>query len=229
MIKVWRSVWDLFYPQVCMGCKEVLVSQENMLCTSCLFHLPGTDFHFDSNNEAVQLLKGKFRFEFASSMLILKPGSIVEELIYNLKYNNHPQVGYFLGQRYGFQLMESPYFKGIDVIIPIPLHPKRFLKRGYNQSEVFARGLSRSLGVSVDCTVLKRRKYQKSQTKMTTEERITNVEDIFICKFSEEWKDKRILLVDDVLTTGSTITSAAEELLATMPDCKLYIASIARA
>ena len=227
--RYFRSLVHLFFPELCMGCNNSLVEQEEMVCTSCLFHLPKTDFHLDCNNDSVQLLKGKFQFKFACSMLYLSSGSLVERLIYNLKYNNHPQVGYYFGRLYGKDLLDSPFMEKIDLVVPIPLHRKRLNKRGYNQSEYFARGLAKSLGSKVDSKTLIRRTYQSSQTKLLTFERVLNVEDAFQCNEPEKFGNKNILLVDDVLTTGSTIASAANELNKSAPSCKIYIASLARA
>lgn len=229
IFKLWKSCLHLFYPELCMGCSDALLEQEELICSSCLYHLPWTDFHLDNNNETMQLLKGKFPFVFACSMLYLSPESSVEQLIYNLKYKNHPQVGFSLGLMYGKKLVESRVFEEIDILVPIPLHAKRLRKRGYNQSEYFAKGLAKALGKDVDVSLLKRKKYQTSQTKMAAVDRYQNVAEAFSCVNPQKETTLNILLVDDVLTTGATITAAVECLLKEMPQCKIYIATIARA
>ncbi|MVZ66271.1 hypothetical protein GQF61_10410 [Sphingobacterium sp. DK4209] len=124
-----KAVLDLFFPPLCAGCARVLFLQERFICTKCLYHLPYTDDHLIPNNESYILMRGKLKVERAVAMLRFRPSSRVEHIIYQLKYANKAQLGYFLGQMYGTLLIERSYYKDVDYLIPIPLHPLRFAKK----------------------------------------------------------------------------------------------------
>ncbi|UIR55609.1 ComF family protein [Sphingobacterium sp. SRCM116780] len=217
----------LFFPIVCAGCGHVLMSQEKHICTSCLFHLPITNFHLDPNNQVARQLWGKFPFEHAAAMLLLKKESRVERILYQIKYANQPELAYFFGEQYGKTLVKNDLFTHIDIIIPIPLHKKKWKKRGYNQSFYFAQGLGASLSKPILEHGLIRKVETVSQTQKSRLERYENVLNVFFCPDETAVKDKHILLVDDVLTTGATITAAAEQLIAI--GCKISILTLARA
>lgn len=218
----------LVYPELCVSCDKPLNAGEKCLCTSCRFHLPKTNFHFEEINPIIKHFWGKVKVEAAAAYFLFTKGEKVQHLIHQLKYRKRKDIGVFLGELYGYDLKKSAVFSTVDVIIPVPLHPKKLRKRGYNQSECFAEGLSQSLKVSYDVKSLKRNKETQTQTRKHRFERFENVNSVFSVAKPEQIKGKHILLVDDVITTGSTLVACAEALLA-VPGTRVSIAAIAYA
>jgi len=217
---------SLFYPNYCYGCKGTLVKGEDTLCTRCLFDLPKTNYHLGDTNPIKEKLSGRLHLDYALAFLKFRKEGIVQHLLHELKYNNHPEVGVRLGRQYGKELKENN-IDSFDVIVPVPLHESRKRKRGYNQSSKFAEGLSESLGVSWDESISLRTSSTTTQTKKTKAERWNNVKDVFAVRNADSIKNKRILLVDDVITTGATIEACGRHLLD--QGCTLSIACIAEA
>lgn len=223
-----RDFLHLFLPELCLACDVALISGEKNLCTSCLFHLPFTDFHLDKDNETAKQLWGKVDFRHAISMLYLAKSSRVEHLIHQMKYRGKSQIGYFLGELYGQKIKSCVWEWKVDCIVPVPLHISKERQRGYNQSAYFARGLAKSLAISYDENMLKRVVASASQTTFHRSERYDNVESVFQLNIPAELiADKHILLVDDILTTGATIGECAKQLIAA--GAQVSIATIARA
>jgi ComF family protein len=218
----------LVYPELCVSCDKPLNTGEKCLCTSCRFHLPKTNFHLEEVNPIIKHFWGKVKVEAAASYFLFTKGEKVQHLIHQLKYRKRKDIGVFLGELYGYDLRKSSIFSSVDVIIPVPLHPKKLRKRGYNQSECFSEGLSQSLKVPYDVRSLKRKKETQTQTRKHRFERFENVNNVFTVTKPEQIKDKHILLVDDVITTGSTLVACAEALL-DVPGTKVSIAAIAYA
>lgn len=205
-----KGFTHILMPKTCCACDCALYAHEEALCIKCLYHLPLTDFHTHKDNESAKQLWGKLDFEFASSMLYLSKSSRVEVLLHRLKFQGYYEIGVFLGKKYATQL-QTVYKQDypLDYIIPIPIHPSKRIKRGYNQAESFAKGLGKGLGIPVLNKVLQRVVASASQTTKDRAERYENVENVFqITKHSSAIKNKHVLLVDDVLTTGATICSA---------------------
>ena len=217
---------SLFYPNYCYGCKGALVKGEDTLCTHCLFQLPKTKYHLSHSSPIKERLLGRLPLQHALAFLKFRKEGIVQHLLHELKYNNHPEVGVKLGKQYGKELKENGISE-FDLIVPVPLHESRRRKRGYNQSSMFAEGLSESLGISWDESISLRTSSTATQTKKTKAERWNNVKDVFAVQNSESIQNKRILLVDDVITTGATIEACGRHLLS--QGCTLSIACIAEA
>jgi ComF family protein len=203
----------LFFPNYCMGCGEPLTRGEELLCTFCLFHLPRTFFHQDPGNPVARVFWGRVRLERVSSFVSFHKGGNVQELMHQLKYQGKKEIGHYLGNLYGYELGDFQPFKDVDVIVPVPLHPRKLRKRGYNQSQMFAEGLSEALCIPVESKCLYRKVHTATQTRRSRYERWENVEDIFGIKDPERLTGKNILLVDDVITTGATIEACATVLL----------------
>ncbi|MFD2743168.1 MULTISPECIES: ComF family protein [Sphingobacterium] len=228
--KYWNGLLHIFFPQRCAGCDAALYHQEHILCSSCLYHLPRTNHHVDRVNETAKQLWGKVTFQYAASMLTLSKSSRVQHIIHNLKYGHQPEIGIYLGKMYGAVLKDSLFLKDIDLIVPIPIHPVKKRKRGYNQSESFAQGLSESLGIPYDASLLIRTVNSASQTRNSRIDRYNNVEHVFAIPPGRSGlhTGKHILLVDDVITTGATISFAAQVLIDGL-HCTVSVLTIARA
>jgi len=179
-----------------------------------LFHLPKTNFHNDSNNAVCQLFWGRAEVEMATAFLFFTKSGRVQHLIHQLKYSKKPGIGVYLGKLFGKDLLKSPNFQQIDVIIPVPLHPKRTKVRGYNQSEKISDGLSQTMKIPVDTTSFVRRTNTETQTRKNRFSRWENVKEVFSVEDENALKNKHILLVDDVITTGATIESCIRKLTA---------------
>lgn len=223
---MFKSLVDLLFPKVCLGCDSFLESNEAVICTSCRHDLPLTNYHLDSENELIKKFYGRIDLQFASAMMYYHKSGIVHELIHNLKYYKHQEIGTFLGNWYAEDLRNLEITKTFDVIIPVPLHKKRLRERGYNQVETFGKTLSENLKIPYDDTILVRNIYSKTQTKKSFLGRTDVKLDIFDVTFTEENYGKHFLLIDDVITTGSTLEACARAVLK-IPEAKLSIVSMA--
>lgn len=204
------------------------MTNETVLCTNCRHEMPLTQYHLDIKNEAVKKFYGKIDIVHASAFLYFNKKGIVQELIHNLKYKGHEEIGTVLGHWYAEDLKELKLNNPFEVIIPVPLHPKKFKERGYNQVTTFGKALSESMNLGFDDTVLFRKKYSKTQSKKNLLGRSENIENIFDVHFSERNHNKHFLIVDDVLTTGSTLEACSKALLK-IPGAKISIICMAMA
>jgi ComF family protein len=203
------------------------LGNEDILCTSCRQSLPETGFHRSHNNPVEQIFWGRIPVEHATSLLFFDKGSKYRHLLHQLKYNGKKEVGFILGKLLGSRLMESD-FKEIDLILPVPLHPAKMRRRGFNQSEIIAIGVANTMKKAIASDALKRVVYTSSQTFKGRFERWQNVEGIFKVSKPHLLKNKHILLIDDVVTTGATIEAAGNAILA-LEGTHLSIATLAYA
>lgn len=188
--------------------------------------LPETDFHMMEQNPVINQFYGKINFNAAASLYYFSKGGKVQRLVHNFKYKGHKEIGLYTGEYYGSKLKLSPFFSGINVIIPVPLHPYRFKQRGYNQAEYFAMGLAKSLNVKVLNNILVRALASETQTHKSRFNRWENVKDIFHLNDYGMLEGMHILLVDDVITTGSTLEAAGHVLLQ-VKDVRISVCSLA--
>lgn len=219
---------NLVYPQVCAACGKRLQRQEEVLCLICEYTLPKTDYHLQPDNPVAKHFWGRVLLQNAAALYLFNKGERIQHLIHQLKYKGWKEVGVKIGQIYGRMLAEASGYKEVNLILPVPLHPDKQKKRGYNQSDCFAQGLSETMHVPWSDSILLRSTYTDSQTKKSRFERWENVESIFVISNPDDIRNKHILLVDDVITTGATIEACASVLLAT-EGVKVSVAGMAHA
>ena len=220
------DVLELLFPSLCITCGERLITQERYLCFNCWSDLPQTHFHTDPENKVAQLFWGRVKVENATAFFSYKKGSNYQQLIHFMKYRGLKELGFETGLRFGHILNESESFKTVDLIVPVPLHPKKEKKRGYNQCNWIAEGIGRSMEKEVVNDNLFRKIFTTTQTRKNRYERWQNVEGIFGIHQPEAFRGKHILLVDDVVTTGSTLEACAYQLLQ-HKDTRVSIATLA--
>ncbi len=216
-MKNWSRVFgdflEMLYPPLCITCGERLISQEKYICMACWFDLPVSRFHHEPDNKVAQLFWGRVQIENAAAYFYYRKGSRYQKLIHFIKYKGLKELGFEAGKRFGAELAEAENYKPPELIVPVPLHPKKLKKRGFNQSEWIARGMAHAVGSPLDHENLYRKIFTDTQTRKGRFERWQNVEGIFGVKNPEVFENKHILLVDDVVTTGSTLEACAYELL----------------
>ncbi|HRS54588.1 MAG TPA: phosphoribosyltransferase family protein [Bacteroidales bacterium] len=216
----------LLWPKTCVACGRSLFKHEENICNICYLELPKTNFHLYIDNPVSRLFWGRVKIEAAASFLYFNKGNKVQHIVHSLKYKGNKEIGIFLGKIYGEVLKYSPLFNIVDEIIPVPLHYKKFIYRGYNQSEMFGIGLSESMGKPLNTTTLLRDTFTETQTRKTRFNRWENVSEVFTLKDPLTIDNKHILLVDDVITTGATIEACTNALLKAQ-NTKVSLVSIA--
>lgn len=201
---------SMLYPNVCIGCENLLPKGSKYICPKCQFDLPKTNNHevpvpaFQDNFLGIVDVSDLYVYCY------FRKGGLVQKLLHELKYNDAYELGVLIGNWYGKVLKPFMVDKHFDFIVPVPLHPSKFKKRGYNQSEAFGEGLSQVLGIEQDTNLLRRVKHLSTLTRMTKLSRIKEMEGVFECQDRQELKGKSVLLVDDVLTTGTTLIACIE-------------------
>lgn len=225
---MFSDLLSLFYPNLCCACGNHLFKGEELICTFCRYHLPQTNYHLEKDNPLSKHFWGKVEVFSAAAYYYFRKGEKVQEMIHKLKYKGRKEIGERIGELYGYELLKSEWFNTINYIIPVPLHPSRERKRGYNQSEMFANGLAKSMKKVSLPYALKRETASSTQTRKSRYSRWENVNSIFAHATGVDLQHKHILLVDDVITTGSTL-EACVQALSKIEGIKVSIASIAYA
>lgn len=221
--KYFGSLLTLIYPKLCLVCGSSLLGNEDLLCTYCRHSLPLTNFHITAGNPVEQLFWGRLPVERATALLYFDKGSSYNQIIHQLKYQGRKDAGIFLGKLLGSVLEESKHFSP-DCIIPIPLHQAKFRRRGFNQSQIIVEGMAEKLHIPVYNDVLQRMVYTNTQTRRKRYDRWKNVEGVFMCQNQQKIINKRVLLVDDVVTTGATM-EAAGSVLCSIKGVRLSVAA----
>lgn len=209
----WTRVLDFISPRQCVVCNRRLAVTERSLCSACLLHLPRTLFQYKpDDNPMVQLFWHLTPIRHAVALIHYEPRSEVARLVYSLKYADRPDIGEDMGRLMAHEVRSSHCLDGVDALVPVPLSRKRRRQRGYNQSETLARGISDVTGLPVVDKALRRRHFRQSQTQLSRQERRENVSGMFELKDDSALRNKHVLLIDDVCTTGATLTACAEVL-----------------
>lgn len=207
----WTRIVDFIAPRSCVICGRRLSPTERSLCSVCVLHLYRTTFQFTpEDNEMAQLFWGLLPVERTAALIYYEPRSETAALIYKLKYGHRPDIGEDLGRIMAEEMKPAGFLDGIDVLLPIPLSKKRYWQRGYNQSEMLARGMSEVTGLPVITKAVRRTNFRQSQTSLTRKERQENVEGTFVLRHPEQLENKHVLLIDDICTTGATLLACSE-------------------
>lgn len=214
-------------PRVCFGCNAHLRRGEELICTPCRNDLPFTEYTFNEENPVDRIFYGRIVVKKASSFLFFNENGKVQQLLHYLKYKNQEVIGTFLGDWYGQLLQEEGILPNtIDAVVPVPLHPKKLRRRGYNQVAGFARRLAHHLDAEYVGHILLKTANTKTQTKKGRIGRWQGDKELYTLSETDYLKNKHILLVDDVITTGATMELCARTLQKT-PGTVIYLASMA--
>jgi ComF family protein len=211
--QVFQNLIRLFYPPLCIGCSEALVADERFFCSHCLSDLPKTDNFLWEDTRLHAQLRSHFEVQRAVAYLYYNKQGLGQRLIADFKYGGNIPLGEWIGRCMANDLRPSGFFDTIDYLVPVPLHWRRQWSRGFNQSEVMAKAVSGVTGIPVDTHVLYRRRNNESQTKKDAGGRRNNVQGLFDVHDTVFFKDKHVLLIDDVMTTGSTLGTCAQALM----------------
>ncbi|SHM31411.1 comF family protein [Cyclobacterium lianum] len=208
----WQDFLSLVFPETCCTCKRSLFPFEKQLCRICISRLPITHYHLiPEDNDLKHKVLGLAPVGMVMSYLRFSKKGLSQKLLHQIKYKNKPLLARLLGEMYGALLVEKGFSQAWDEVVPVPLHQKKLNKRGYNQSEQFAVGLAGSLKISAINHLIRKIPTQ-TQTNKSRMERWENVAEVFEVRHPETIKNKKLLLVDDVLTTGATLAACARTL-----------------
>ena len=215
-----RSIFDLFFPIRCLNCESV-ISQESPLCISCAADLPFTHWNLDKNNLAYDKLKPLCKINAAHSLLFFRHENVTQKLLHNLKYVNHPEIGVLLAEKTAQDLDLSTF----DGIIPVPIHPVKLKKRGYNQIFPYAKRLAENFEIPWMENAMIRVENNPSQVLKNREKRLNSIQNAFA--LTDEKLEGHIILMDDVLTTGATISTCVNLIHSRYPKVKISVMTMA--
>jgi len=225
-MQIFTDILNIFYPNTCLSCDNILTTNEKTVCTDCIYNLPLTDYTKNNDISVEKIFYGRVKIEQATALLYYTKKGIVQQLMHNLKYRGYEEVGVFIGDWLGKEIVKHSCFKDIDYIIPVPLHKNRLKQRGYNQVTKFGEKLSHYLEKPLIKDVLIKKSASSTQTKKSRFERAKNVKELFFLTDLLKFENKHILLIDDIITTGATLEACANELLKTK-NIKISIAVMA--
>ena len=221
-----HDILQVLFPSTCACCDEVLVQGERQICLSCLTSLTRTLYSGHDDNHTERLLVGRVpALENATSIYTFQQGNTVQKLVHAMKFHKNSDLCLMMGRQMGQELLHSARFDDIELLVPVPLHWRRHLKRGYNQSELLCRGIAEVMRREVNTKAFVRHRYTSQQSLTSAADRESNVEGAFRVKHPEQLEGRHILLVDDVLTTGATLVSCCDA-LQQVKDIRISIATL---
>lgn len=220
-----RSLTNLFFPHLCSGCGNDLFD-EQCLCLSCIDKLPVTNFHLHAGNPVEKIFWGRIPIVNASSHLYFTKDSMLQHLLHRLKYQGDKEIGWYFGRCMGKSFLQSNRFLAVDALVPLPLHPSKQRKRGYNQAEILCEGICEEMKIPILNKVIIRPTATETQTHKNRVKRWENIEGKFLLSRPASIENRHVLLIDDVVTTGATLEACGHELLAA-EGVRLSIATLA--
>ncbi len=222
-----KNTLSLFFPKLCLSCGQPLSDDHAYICLSCETQLPETEHWHKKENTFSQRFIYDKRIESAAALYYFAKNSGVQHLIHKIKYKDQRESALQLGRLLGDKINQSDFFKNIDFILPVPMHPRKKRERGFNQAEVLAQGISEKTGWRIDTGILRKVKYTNVQAQSNYSERLQNVFAAYQCVNATGCKNKRILIVDDVATTGATLQTCCDAILEKEPQCQLFVVTLA--
>lgn len=207
-----KDIEFFFFPPCCEVCGRLLNEGEKIMCSYCYLGLPRTNFHLDPDNPVAKLFWGRVNIEKATSWYYFNKGSDYQGLLHKLKYQGFGEMGVYLGKSFASEIRNTAFARA-DLMIPVPLHSRKQRKRGYNQSQKIALGMQQIFDIPLETHILTRSTFTDTQTRRSRFDRFLNMQDKFNINNHEKIKAKKILLIDDVVTTGSTLEACAQLLL----------------
>lgn len=220
-----RTIEPMLTKHRCLMCDEMLRPHEACICDLCMQDLCYTRFMGQKDNYVERLFGGRYPIEHANALLYYHAMTDSCRIFFAFKYDGHPEVAVHFGRLMAEELLDTDFYRGIDLIIPVPLHPIREHERGYNQSLMLAQGVAAVTGLPINDTALVRTKNTVSQTGLTPKQRRENVKDAFALLHPEEVAGRHLLLIDDVVTTNATLSACADALV-TAPNVRLSILTL---
>jgi ComF family protein len=208
-----RDFVSLLYPSLCICCLERAVTENQLMCVVCAMEIPYTDHFEDQDNKVVQHFYGRIPINHGAALLYFSKNSKVKNMLYNFKYGGIKNIGKVLGEQIGRKISQSDHFNNLDLIIPIPIHIDKRIRRGFNQTEIIANGISEICDLEVNSKILIKLFDTETQTYKNRIQRMQNVDNTLGIKNKRLIRDKNILLVDDVITTGATLEASGKVLL----------------
>ena len=219
-----NSILHVLFPHVCDGCGSDIIDEESSLCMKCIAEMPETNFHVHANNPIEKIFWGRLPIISATAQYYFIKESLMQHLMHQLKYKGNKELGKQLGRLMGHDLQKTSRFSRVDILVPLPLFPSKEKRRGYNQATILCEGIAEVMNTEIVRDAITRTQFTETQTRKGRIERWQNMEGKFELVNPEKIRNKNILLVDDVITTGATLEACGYELLQASP--KLSIATL---